>query len=81
MAESNKKFLSLSVIVLTALLCVAFFMLRVWHLNKNGLPINYLAELWAPSSVLSIAIVTYVEEFKLVPQRDPRVKKNKKNKR
>jgi hypothetical protein len=63
MAEKNKKFISLGIILFTALLCVAFFLIRVWHLNQLGQPINYLAELWAPSSVLSIVIVTFVEKM------------------
>lgn len=63
MAESNKKTISLSIIAFTALFCVAFFLARVWHLKRNGVAISYLAELWAPSSMLSIVIVTFLEKF------------------
>lgn len=67
MAEKNRKFISLIVISLTAVFCVAFFLTRVWYLKKNGVIVHYLAELWAPSSVLSIVIVTFVEKLTIQP--------------
>jgi hypothetical protein len=78
MPEKNQKYISLGVITVTALLCAAFFLLRVWHLQRNGTAINYLAELWAPSSVLSIVVVTFVEKLTAGP---PQAKKAKKKRR
>jgi hypothetical protein len=76
MPEKNQKYISLGVIAGTALLCAAFFMMRVWRLERAGTAVHYLAELWWPTSVLSIVIVTFVE--KLTDQTAKAPKKRKK---
>ena len=75
MVDKNKKLISLSVITLTTVFCVAFFLVRVWYLKKNGVTVHYLAELWAPSSVLSIVIVTFVEKLTIQPGQAPKKRK------
>ena len=75
MAPQNSKYVSLGVIALTTLLCAVFFCVRVWHLQQAGQTVNYLAELWAPSSVLSIVIVTFVERLTAEPQAAPKASK------
>ena len=77
MPAKNSKYVSLGVIALTTVLCVVFFCVRVWHLQQAGQPINYLAELWAPCSVLSIVIVTFVEKL-TAPEPAKAPKKRKK---
>ena len=79
MASKNSKFISLGVILLTTVLCVVFFCVRLWHLQAQGQAINYLAELWAPCSVLSIVIVTFVEKLTAeAPKAAKAAKKRKK---
>ncbi len=46
-----------------AALCGGFLWLRLRHLSATGQRVNWLAELWAPCSLLSIIIVTFVEKI------------------
>ena len=80
MPDNKQKFISLGVMGTTALLCAAFFFIRVWHLRQSGQPVNVLAELWAPSSVLSIVIVTFVEKLTAPEKSQKSNKKAKKRK-
>jgi hypothetical protein len=63
MSSKKQATVSIAVIAITCIFCVVFFMVRLWHLQQLGQPVNYLAELWAPCSVLSIVIVTFIERM------------------